>query len=170
MGEVAGAAGPREIGDRAPRFEIPGPDGRLVAPADSGALTVLAFYKASCPTCRLTFPWLERIHRRFAGRPGIRFLGVAQDPRPEIDAFASEHGVTFPILDDAPEYRASRAFGVTTVPTTFVIEPDGIISFTAVGFAKTDLESIARGLALRTGEDPEPLFHPGDGVPALRPG
>ena len=38
--------------------------------------TVLAFFKTDCPTCQFAFPFLERLHERFA-KSGLRVLGVS---------------------------------------------------------------------------------------------
>ena len=49
----------------APQFDLPGLAGDRTSLPDllvSGPV-LLAFFKVTCPTCQLTFPFLERLHR-----------------------------------------------------------------------------------------------------------
>ena len=123
---------------------------------------VLAFFKVSCPTCQLAFPFLERLH--VAGT-GLQFAGVSQDEAASTAQFAKRFGVTFPILLDpaADGYRASNAYGLTHVPAIFVVEPDGAVAYEWAGFSKADFEK----LALRAGAA---VFHPQENVPAWKAG
>ena len=108
----------------------------------SSGPVVLAFFKVSCPTCQLAFPFLARLH--VAGT-GLQFAGVSQDEAASTAQFAKRFGVTFPILLDsaADGYRASNAYGLTHVPAIFVVETDGAISHAWAGFAKADFEKLA---------------------------
>jgi peroxiredoxin len=51
----------------------------------------------------------------------------------EVKAFLGENNIGFPVLVDNEGAIASR-FGVTGVPTSFIIGPDGDITFTEVGY------------------------------------
>jgi peroxiredoxin len=50
-------------GDRAPDFDLEDLSGGRRTRSDiaRGKSVVLAFFKASCPVCQFTFPFLERI-------------------------------------------------------------------------------------------------------------
>ena len=61
----------------------------------------------------------------------------------------SEFGLKFPVLIDDRGYPASNQYGLTNVPTVFLIAPDGKIQVSAVGFSKPDLEDIAAAAATR---------------------
>ena len=67
-------------------------------------------------------------------------------------------------------YPASNAYGLTSVPTVFLIETDGTVRISSMGFVKDDLERIAAELAERRRIAPTPLFRPNESVPANRPG
>ncbi|PYT56806.1 MAG: hypothetical protein DMG46_16365 [Acidobacteria bacterium] len=60
---------------------------------------VAAFFKISCPVCQFTFPFLERLYKRYGGDQ-VTFLGISQDDVKASQKFAKEYGVTFPILLD----------------------------------------------------------------------
>ncbi len=123
----------------------------------------LAFFKISCPTCQLAFPYLERLHA--GASTGLQFIGISQNNRKETGQFVQRFGLTFPVLLDpaAERYPASNAYGLTHVPTIFVVETDGAISHSWAGFSKADFEK----LALRAGAV---AFGAGENVPAWKAG
>src|SRR5246127_868922 len=132
---------------------------------------VAAFFKISCPVCQFTFPFLERLYQRYAG-DNVTFLGISQDDAKATASFAREYGVTFPMaLDEkANGYPASNAYGLTSVPTIFLIDEDGSVRIGSMGFVKNDLERIATELAERRKIASSPLFRPNESVPANKPG
>src|SRR5713226_10660428 len=130
---------------------------------------VAAFFKISCPVCQFTFPFLERLYQRYGG-DGVTLLGVSQDDARSTKEFMSEYGVTIPMVLDEKGYPVSNAYGLTSVPTIFLIETDGTARVSSMGFDKKDLETIARELAERKKIAPAALFRPDENVPANKPG
>jgi peroxiredoxin len=157
----------------APNFALKSLDGKEFALAkllEKGPV-VAAFFKISCPVCQYTFPFLERLYQRYGG-DGMTFAGISQDDAKATKDFAREYGVTFPMLLDekGKGYAASNAYGLTTVPTIFLIEPDGTVKTIGMGFERDALESIAQALAERKKMAPAPLFRASESVPAHKPG
>src|SRR5690349_15998111 len=130
---------------------------------------VAAFFKVSCPVCQFTFPFLERLYQRY-GKEGVTFLGISQNDSADSKKFAQQYGVTFPTLLDAKGYPASNAYGLTNVPTIFLIDTDGAVKVSSMGFSKADLEAIANILADRKSISRAPVFFPSESVPAYKPG
>ena len=131
---------------------------------------VAVFFKVSCPVCQFTFPFLERLYKRYGG-DGATFLAISQDDAKSTTKFAKEYGITFPILlDDENGYVASNAYGLTNVPTIFLIDAGGTVKISSMGFDKKDLEAIAAHLAERKKISLAPLFRPDEVVPANKPG
>ncbi|MHB8755981.1 MAG: hypothetical protein ACYC92_13655, partial [Candidatus Acidiferrales bacterium] len=64
----------------------------------------------------------------------------------------------------------SKQYGLTNVPTIFLIQPNGHVQTASVGFAKNDLEEIAAQVANVSGKTPQALFRPGEKVPEYKPG
>jgi peroxiredoxin len=128
-----------------------------------------AFFKVNCPTCQFTAPFLERLHEMYGGQ-GFTLLGVSQNEARDTRDFMSEFGLKFPVLIDEHGYPASNQYGLTNVPTVFLIAPDGKIEVSAVGFSKPDLEDIAAAAARATGKAATPLFKPGEVIPDYKPG
>jgi peroxiredoxin len=130
---------------------------------------VAAFFKVSCPVCQFTFPFLERLYKRYGG-DGVTFLGISQDDARATQNFAKEYGMTFPLLLDDNGYPVSNAYGLTNVPTIFLIDTDGTVKVSSMGFDKKDLEKIAAHLAERKKISLAPLFRSDEVVPANKPG
>jgi peroxiredoxin len=160
-------------GNMAPGFSLKALDGKeyLLQELIQRGPVVAAFFKISCPVCQFTFPFLERIYKRYGGGD-VTFVGISQDDARDTKDFAKEFGVTFPILLDEKEkkYAASNAYGLTSVPTIFLIETDGGVKISCMGFDKTDLESIAAALAEHKKIVPAALFRQDESVPAHKPG
>ena len=129
-----------------------------------------AFFKVSCPVCQYTFPYLERLHKAYGDRK-ITIIGVSQNDRQETAAFMKEYGVTFPVvLDDPKAYEVSNAYGLTNVPTMFLIGEDGEIEISSVGWVKKELEDINRRLSDAQKTPLALLFKPKEDVADFRAG
>jgi peroxiredoxin len=109
---------------------------------------LLAFYKISCPVCQLAAPYLERL----TAGSSPRIVGISQDDAAATQGFNQRFGVTFPTLLDSSKagYPASNAYGITNVPTLFVVEPDGQIAKVIAGFSKRDLEELGARAGVQT--------------------
>src|SRR6266478_1363024 len=123
-----------EVGAKPPGFELKKVDGgnaSLENILEKGP-ALLAFFKSSCPTCQLTFPFLERVSASRA----VQVIGISQDDSSATQGFNRRFGVTFPtLLDDSKAgYPVSNAFGISAVPSIFLVEQDGTISQTSSGF------------------------------------
>jgi peroxiredoxin len=131
---------------------------------------VAAFFKVSCPVCQYTFPFLERLHKAHGGQK-VTVVGISQDDRRNTEAFLKEYGVTFPtLLDDPNGYAVSNAYGLTNVPSVFLIGQDGEIEVSSVGWVKSEVEEINRKLAATQQTPPPSLFKAGEDVRDFRAG
>jgi peroxiredoxin len=158
-------------GHKAPGFALKSTSGQKVSLQEAleKGPVVAAFFKISCPVCQFTFPFLERIYKKYGG-DGVTVVGISQDDARDTKEFCAEYGVTFPCLIDERGYPASNAYGLTNVPTVFLIEPDGKVKVSSMGFSKTDLEKIADYLAERKRMSKAPLFLPTEVIPDYKPG
>ncbi len=158
-------------GSAAPGFSLKGLDGKdysLPSLLQKGPV-VAAFFKISCPVCQFTFPFLERLYKRYGG-DSATFVAISQDDARSTKEFAGEYGVTFPMVLDEKGYPASNAYGLTSVPTIFLIDTNGTVRVSSMGFDKKDLETIGSELAQRKKIPATALFNPGESVPANKPG
>jgi peroxiredoxin len=149
-------------GDKAPPFSLPDVDGSAHSLAEmlKNGPVLAILYKVSCPVCQLALPYLERICQG-----GLQLVTICQDDAAAAKKFNSAFGISMPTLLDtkASGYGVSNAFGITNVPSLFLIEADGVISYAGHGFHKAELEA----LAARAGS---PIFRAEDNVPAWKAG
>jgi len=156
----------------APAFSLVDLTGRMRRPLEEASgegHVLLAFVKVDCPTCRFSMPILERIHAALE-YAGVRIHGISQDAPEEAAAFARETGARFPILIDGGELAVSRAYGLHTVPSHFLVGGDGRVRRYLAGFHRKEYESITAELASALGEPVPVIFRAGEPVPELRPG
>jgi peroxiredoxin len=153
-------------GVQAPEFTLKSTDGTqlsLTAALSKGPV-LLAFFKVSCPVCQYAFPFFERLHRGYQGKP-VTVVGISQNNRSDTERFRKEFDISFPaLLDDSAQYAVSNAYGLTNVPTVFLIQPDKTISASVVGWSRADMEAVNRQLAALVDAAQAPLFQPGESV------
>jgi len=164
--------GALNTGTLAPDFKLPllkGGEFSLTEALKRGPV-ILAFFKISCPVCQMTFPYLERIYRSYP-QGQYTLVGISQDKDGNSEAFAREYGITFPLaLDDTATYPVSNAYGLTNVPTTFLISPNGEVQMSVLGWARGDMEELNERISRVSGATLNPLFQPGENVPGFKPG
>ena len=150
-------------GSRAPDFRLARLDGGTVALEEilANGPALIAFFKTTCPVCQLTFPFLERIHK-----PGtLSVYAISQDDARDTLEFNRQFGMTIPTLLDAARggYAVSNAFGISSVPTAFLIARDGSISRVIEGWDKREIEWLGRQAGVEA-------VRQGDDVPEWKPG
>ncbi|MES2177883.1 MAG: TlpA disulfide reductase family protein [Gemmatimonadota bacterium] len=100
-----------------------------------GKVVVLNVWSTTCIPCVKEMPSLQRLSAMFADS-GVRVVGIATDknavPSAAVAEFARQRGVTFDILRD-PTGALERAYQVSGVPNTTVIDPSGRIVFREFG-------------------------------------
>lgn len=119
-----------------------------------GKTVMLNFWATWCPYCVKEMPDLQDVYESLGENAGdVVILGVANpvtDAYPnaadvsqdEIAAFLEDMGVTYPVLMDESGALFGR-YGVSALPATYVIAPDGTVSSRAIG-AMTRDDMIAR--------------------------
>lgn len=160
-----------EVGDRAPDFSLTATDGSVYSLSralETGPL-VLVFFKSTCATCDLAFPYINRLAEAYPdGR--WQLWAIAQDGEEATRDYARRHGIPYPVLPDVPDYPVSRQYDPPATPTLFLVEADRRIAYATHGFSKDDLNELSDLLARRLGMEPRVIAPKGDGQPDFRPG
>jgi peroxiredoxin len=158
-------------GSRAPAFTLRDFEGKshsLEQVLKKGPV-LLAFFKGSCPTCQFTFPFLVRLHQGIEDGNHVQVWGISQNGAGDTRAFARELGIRFPLLLDEDGYAVSNAYGITNVPTLFLVAPDGSVRLSGMGFSRRDIETVAAAFS-RQQTQPINVFQPGEVIPDYKPG
>ena len=131
--------------------------------------TLYAFFKTTCPTSELAWPYLDRV-RKIGEGGTLSILAVSQDDPETTKRFSEDLGVAIPTLYDEEPWAASEAVGLTNVPAFFLIGKEGLVRDAVIGFQRHKMEEFAALAANRAGRQGTALFLAGDNVPAIRPG
>lgn len=120
------------VGDAAPNFSFTLPDGTTQQLSDMrGKPVVLNFWATWCLPCIEEMPELERAYTEGAG--DLVVLAVNRNELPDaIARFAPKVDVSFPLIANLDGAIADR-YSVTSLPTTYFIDRDGMISAAQIG-------------------------------------
>ena len=127
-----------QLGDAAPDFTLLTFDGSEISLASMrGQVLVLNFWASWCSPCRQEALELQTVWARYKDKR-VAFLGVTfQDEENASQDFIQEFGITYPNGIDQ-RGRLRRAYGVTAVPETFVIDREGKVVWFRAGALSAD--------------------------------
>jgi cytochrome c biogenesis protein CcmG/thiol:disulfide interchange protein DsbE len=144
------------VEEQAPDAVLPLIDGGEVSiAAQRGRVVVLSFWGVWCVPCVQELPEIEAVSRTYRGGQRAAFVAVNSavggETLAEVKAFVAKHGLTLPIAYD-PDRTLYKAFRVHAMPTTIVVDPQGVIRYRRVGYAATaDFGSWLAGTVDRLG-------------------
>lgn len=157
------------LGQTAPTFTLKDLDRRSHTLNKNGArVTLTAFFKTTCPTCMIVFPYIEKIYRAYRDA-GLAVWGVSQHDRDRSADFAKQYASTFPILIDG-DWQVSKAYDPAFVPTMWLIDPSGKIIDCVVSFDKAGLNRLSQTIAGHLNVAAQTVAPENDGNPSFRPG
>ena len=135
-------------GTSAPDFAATDMAGNPVRLSDyRGRVVLVNVWATWCAPCRDEMPSMQRLYEAL-GDTDFEILAVSIDAQPgqqspdgqqggDLQAFAGELGLTFPILHD-PEGKIQRIYQTTGVPETFLVGRDGLIYKKVAGGTEWD--------------------------------
>jgi peroxiredoxin len=94
-----------------------------------GKTVLVHFWAEWCPVCRAEQGNIQAIAEDFP----VVTIAMQSGGASAIREHMAEQGIDFATIAD-PRAEISGAWGVTAVPTSFVVDPEGVIRFTAVGY------------------------------------
>ncbi|MBI4303934.1 MAG: TlpA family protein disulfide reductase [Chloroflexi bacterium] len=146
---VAGCAGasgtPARLGEKAPDFQLKSLDGSSVSLSGlQGSPVLINFWATWCPPCREEMPYLQKIHDKYSSK-GLKMLAIDIGESPDkVKDFLASNNLSLPVLLDSRGSVSGR-YSVGAIPTTFLIDKNGIIQEKVIG-AFPNVEAIERSL------------------------
>lgn len=127
-----------EIGEIAPNFEAPTPDGNSVSLNDlKGKVTIIDFWAAWCGPCRRENPNVVRIYNEYHDK-GLEIIGVSldgqsrqNDPKKawldaiEKDQLTWTHVSYLKYFNDP----IAQLYNINSIPATYILDKDGKIAY-----------------------------------------
>ncbi len=120
------------IGDRAPDFELPSPDGPVRLADHRGQWVVVYFYPAdNTPGCTAEACSFRDAYEDFTDA-GAVVIGVSGDSVESHQGFAAKHDLPFLLVSDGDgslrkAYGVKKSLGILEGRVTYVIDPDGVV-------------------------------------------
>ena len=119
-----------EIGDFAPDFTAPNPDGKNQNLNDMlGKVTLLEFWASWCGPCRRENPNLVKIYNKYKDQ-GFEIIGVSLDKnRPQWIQAISDDYLTWNQVSNLKFWQdpIARLYKVRAIPASFILNEDGLI-------------------------------------------
>lgn len=111
--------------------------------AARGKPVVLNFWATWCGPCQRELPTLQAAAERYGDQ--VLIIGVDQgEEAATVQRYVDDLGLTFPIPMDS-EFAVSELYNVRGLPTTYFIDPDGVIR--QVWLGEMNSITLAEGVA-----------------------
>ena len=132
----------------APDFTLKTLEGREINLASlKGKVVLLDFWATWCSPCRESIPHLVALYKNYQEK-GLQVIGMSVDKGEAevVRRFSKSMDIPYPIILTPEE--VTRDFGVTALPTTFLIDKEGRIQEKVIGFNS----KIAKEMVAKIGE------------------
>lgn len=107
----------------------------------AGRPVLVHFFATWCPPCVTELPALDRLAARREGQPLAMLLVSVAEVDAAVRRFLTSRPTTLPVLMDR-DRAAARAWGVTTLPTTILLDATHARAFLAEGEVDWNAESV----------------------------
>lgn len=120
-------------------FALKNLEGKIVKLSDlRGKVVVVDFWATWCGPCKASFPYLQQVYNKYKDNPNVVILAVntwenvsGKEKEDLVKKFMADNKYTFPVLYDE---GFVEKYGVSGIPTKFVIDKKGMIQFKTIGF------------------------------------
>ena len=123
----------KAIGKPAPDFLLQDSKGKTWHLSElKGKVVFVNFWATWCAPCRAEIPSMQELQQSLPAQD-FQMLAILSNDQPAMaEQLAAGIGFTAPILLD-PENRAARAYEITGVPETYIVDKQGILREMVVG-------------------------------------
>lgn len=122
------------VGSLVGNFVLPNPEGKNIDfKSLKGKYVLVDFWASWCVPCRRSFPHMREVYKKYrSGKFEIYSISIDEDKKAWLKAVEEENNPWLQSLDT--KNISQSGFAVTGVPSTFLIDPQGMIIAKEVGF------------------------------------
>lgn len=122
-----------QVERKAPPFGLKTLDGNQVILNDfQGKPILLKFWATWCPSCLEELPMMEKFSEGRKDQLVILMAAIDGEKERKVQRLIKEKKITLPVLLD-PKAKTARAYGVSMIPVSFLINQEGLIVGIVVG-------------------------------------
>ncbi|WP_417867918.1 redoxin domain-containing protein [Xanthomarina gelatinilytica] len=125
-----------EVGNVAPDFSAPNPDGKLITLSDiKGKVTIIDFWAAWCGPCRKENPNVVKVYEKYHDK-GLEIIGVSLDGTPNqkdpkaawMDAIEKDN-LTWHQVSNLSYFNdpIAKLYSIQAIPATYILDSEGVI-------------------------------------------
>ena len=122
-----------EVGQPAPNIALAGTPVASQLADLRGRYVYVDFWASWCGPCRLSFPWMGALQARYKPSELTVITINVDKQRRDADRFLQQNPAGFAVAFD-PAGESAKRFALKTMPSSFLIGPDGQVLWTHRGF------------------------------------
>ena len=128
-----------EPGAPAPAFTASTFDNKPVSLSDyRGKVVFVDFWASWCSPCRQSLPMYDKLAGEFAPSDFVVIAVNVDEEAADAKKFLTDHPVKYTIVQN-PQGDIPKAFGLNGMPSSYLIDRDGMVRQRYVGFEPTDI-------------------------------
>jgi len=138
------------VGLNAPEFSLSDPSGKTYTLSElKGSVVFINFWATWCPPCIEEMPSIQNLYNGFKDKKEFRMVTILfKDDYGKAMAYLKQNNYAIPVLIDG-NGKAAKAYGVTGVPETYIVDKQGVLRQKVIGPAdwnSTEADSLISNL------------------------
>ncbi len=119
----------------APDFTLEDTEGNKHTLSDyKGKVVLINFWSINCPPCRAEIPYLMKLYDEYKDEELV-ILGVGMNRANYLKSFSKLLKINYPIL--LGDMETALKYGVRAIPTSFIMDRNGELTDTIIGYNKS---------------------------------
>jgi peroxiredoxin len=136
-----------QIGSPAPAFTLNDLNGKRVSLADyKGKLILINFWATFCGPCKSEMPSLNNLFLAFKNDGFVVLAVSSDDSEKPVRSFIRDKSIAFPVLMDMDQKVLFDKYRVLGLPTSFLIDRDGLIIAKIMGDRPWDAKEMKESI------------------------